>query len=426
MALNKKQTLLSLVMLAGAIALTSLMYLNRPDTGMSEPTYVPVSVDVVEAVRESISIPVQAQGTVTPLQESVLMAEVKGRIVEVSPNFNVGGFVARDEVLLRLDPRDYQTNLLRAKAALRSAESNLAQEKGRADVALREWRQLPAGSQRSAEAKDLYLRKPQLDLAQAQLLSAQADLNTAQDDLDRTVISAPYAALIRAKNGDLGQFVTAGTSLAEIFSVDQAEVRLPIPQTKLAYLDMPGLHGYDEGTLIDLYTDVSGVVTHWSARLHRSEGVFDERSRALYTVARIDDPYGIRDPGQTPLRIGTFVNANIAGKQLPDLVALPRHVLRAGDQVWVLDEKLQLRNRKVTSLRIGGDLLYISSGLDNGDLVVITSLDNSLAGAEVKVQSRVLSSELRRATLPPQESGPRSDSDTSVANAGSNARGTDG
>jgi RND family efflux transporter MFP subunit len=384
---RKKQFLFSIAMLAGSVAITTLLYLNRPPADMAEPQHQPITVDVAEVVKQTLRIPVQAQGTVSPMRETSLLSEVNGRIVEVSADFAVGGFVSKDEVLLRIDPRDYETNLLRAEAALKSAESNLAQEKGRALVAEQEWQKLPKGSQRSEEAKDLYLRKPQLDQAQSQMLAAQADLNTARDNLERTIIRAPYDAMIRAKHGELGQFVAAGSPLADIFSVEFAEIRLPIPQNKLAYLDLPGLHGVNQGSSIDLYTDVGGEVRHWTALLQRTEGVFDERSRVLYAVARIEDPYALHTPGREPLRIGTFVNANIEGRELHDVVALPRFVIRAGNQLWIVDKSGLLRNRQVSLLRTGGDLVYIDAGLDAGDKVSLTILDSSFDGAEVRIQS---------------------------------------
>ena len=402
MASKSKQAIISLALIAGATAISTTLYLLRPPAEMGEPVYAAVTVDVAEVVKENQHIEVQAQGTVTPLQESTLLAEVKGRVIEVANEFHVGGFVSRDDILLRIDPRDYQTNLLHAQAALETAESALVQEKGRGQVALREWEKLPKNSQRSPEARDLYLRKPQLEEANAQLLAAQAELNTARDNLERTIIRAPYDALIREKHTDLGQFVGAGTPLADIFSVETAEVRLPIPQSKLDYLELPGLEGYEAGSAIDLYTDVGGVIKHWSARLHRTEGVFDERSRALYTVARIEDPYGLRQPGQLPLRMGTFVNANIQGRELTDVVVLPRYVLRAGSFVWVVDETMHLRNRQVATLRTGGDKIYITAGLNDGDLVSLTSLDASFAGAQVKILSRTRTDRLgEQADLPP-------------------------
>jgi RND family efflux transporter MFP subunit len=381
-------------MLAGATAVSTLLYLNRPPSDIAEPEYKPVTVDVAEVVKQDLRIHVQAQGTVTPLRSTAIISEVRGRIVEVSPAFNVGGFVQEGDVLLRIDPRDYQTSLLRAQAALESAESTLAQEKGRAEVALREWKKLPKGSQRSEEARDLYLRKPQLEQAEAQLLAATADLNTARDNLERTIIRAPYAALIRAKHAEVGQYVGAGTPLVDVFSIDYAEIRLPIPQTKLAYLELPGIEGYTEGSSIDLYTDVAGEIKHWTATLHRTEGIYDERSRVLYTVARIEDPYALQDDDREPLRMGTFVNANIEGRLFNNVVRLPRHLLRAGNLLWIVDETSRLRNRQVSILRTGGDDLYVVSGLDNGDRVSLTVLDDSFDGAQVNVVSSTPSDEL--------------------------------
>lgn len=359
-----------------------------------------MTVDVAMVVKENLRIPVQAQGTVSPLQATSLHAEVSGRIIEVAQEFNVGNFVAHDEVLLRIDPRDYQSALLRAEAAVKSAESSLAQEKGRAEVALREWTKLPQGAQRSQDAKDLYLRKPQLELARAELLSAVADVGTARNNLDRTVIRAPYDALIQQKHSELGQFVAAGTPLMDIFSVETAEVRLPIPQSKLDYLELPDLHGYQQGAEIDLYTNVGGEIKHWPAHLHRTEGVLDERSRVLYTVARIDDPYSLANPEREPLRIGSFVNASIQGRELENMVVLPRHVLRAGSLIWVIDESMHLRNRRVSTLRTGSDLVYISAGLDDGDLISLTNLDNSFAGAAVEIMSSTPSNLLNEQPAP--------------------------
>jgi RND family efflux transporter MFP subunit len=400
---KKRQIFLSIAMLAGATAITTLLYLNRPPADIELPVYEPITVDVAEVVKQSLRIPVQAQGTVTPLRETAILSEVNGRIIEVAPAFNVGGFVSRDDVLMRIDPRDYKTNMLRAQAAVESAESNLAQEKGRAQVAENEWKRLPKGSQRSQDAKDLYLRKPQLEQAEAQLLAAKADLDTAGDNLERTVIRAPYDAIIKAKHSDLGKFVTGGSPLADIFSVESAEIRLPIPQGKLAYLELPNLGDDKKGSPIDLYTDVGGEVKHWTAHLHRTEGVFDERSRVLYAVARIEDPYSLNSPGIEPLRIGTFVNANIEGKELTDIVPLPRYVLRADNYLWVVDESMHLRNRKVTLLRTSSDLIYVSAGLDNGDLVSLTRLDSSFDSSEVRIQSTTPTNQLDQNGRPRKE-----------------------
>jgi RND family efflux transporter MFP subunit len=402
--LNKK--VLPLLLIAGASTVTFLLYFNRPSSEIIEPVYVPVTIDVTEVVKEDIRIPIQAQGTVTPLRETMLVSEVNGSIVEASPDFNVGGYISKGDILLRIDPRNYQTRLLQAQAALESAKSTLAQEKGRAQVALKEWEKLPSGSQRSQRsqaAKDLYLRKPQMGQAEAQTLAATADMNTARDNLERTIIRAPYDALISNKSSELGQYVGVGTPLAEIFSVDYAEVRLAVPQSKLAYIDLPSLASETSiGTQIDLYTDVSGSVNHWQAQMDRTEGTYDERSRVLFTVARIKDPYALIETDKIPLRIGTFVNANIEGKLQTDLVALPRYILRAGNHLWVVDENMQLRNRKISILRTGGDTMFVTAGLENGDLVSLTALDSTFSGATVNIVSRTSTNRKKPLTPAPK------------------------
>lgn len=394
-----RQVFISLLLLTLAAGATFLLYKNRPQAEISEPAAEVVTVDVVSVEKESVRIPVSIQGTVTPLHQTTLVAEVAGRVTEVAAEFNVGGFIDKGQMLLRIDPRDYRTALLRAQAAVASAESALAQEKGRAEVALQEWKKLPAGSQRSDEAKALYLRKPQLAQAKSELLAAQANLDTARDNLERTIIRAPYAAIISSKAAELGQYLAPGSTVATIFSIDYAEVRLPIPQSKLDYLDLPGLAGYEQVRAIDLSVDIGGITTHWQARLHRSEGVFDERSRVLYTVARIEDPYALKHPERPPLRVGTFVNATIEGRQMDDLIVLPRRLLRSGNTLWVIDSDNYLRNRQVEVLRAGREVIYVVSGLKEGERVCLTNLDGSLAGSMVDILSTVNSSELHQNLL---------------------------
>ena len=90
-----------------------------------------------------------------------------------------------------------------------------------------------------------------------------------------------------------------------------------------------------------------------------------------------------------PLRMGTFVEALILGREMHDLAVLPRQVLRAGDYVWVVDERMTLRNRKVRTLPTEGRHIYVSSGLQDGDLVSLTALRAGLPGMPVQINKRV-------------------------------------
>ena len=376
-----------------------VMVLSRPESATVAMPDRTVVVDVAEVVKQDLRIPIQAQGTVTPYRETAIVAEVAGKVIEISDAFYAGGYVAKGDLLIRIDDVLHQANVNRAEAAVATAESELAQEQGRADVAEQEYRSFPR-THRSDAARQLYLRQPQLKQAQAQLLAAQADLRKARHDLELTVIRAPYDCLVKEKQSDLGLYLSPGTPIAKVFAIDFAEVRLAIPQSKLAYLDLPGINRVGDSKVnVDLYTSINGQLDHWSASLHRTEGVYDERSRVLFVVARIDDPYLLKPLEQgvekvSPLRMGTFVSAMIAGRLMKDLVVLPRNILRAGDFVWVVDEQDTLRNRKVTAMRTQGKEIYITSGLQNGDRVCVTPLGSVVAGSKVEIASSKSTAEL--------------------------------
>ena len=400
MSSPKRKWLTPLLLIAVSSLIAMIMVANRSENARVAAPDRTVLIDVAEVQLQDLRIPIQAQGTVTPHRETAIVAEVGGKVIEVSPSFYAGGYVAKGDVLLRIDDVQHQANLNRAGATVATAESNLAQEQGRADVAEQEFKTFPK-KHRSDAARQLYLRKPQLKQAQAQLLSAQADLRKAQHDLDRTVIRAPYDSLIKEKQSDLGLYLSPGTPIARIFAIDFAEVRLAIPQSKLSYLDLPEVSqlGQHNSVKVDLYTTVAGQPEHWNASLHRTEGVYDERSRVLFTVARIEDPYLLKRPADEPsqarpLRMGTFVSAVIEGRLIENLVMLPRNIMRAGDVLWVVDEQNTLRNRKVSTLRTQGKEIYITSGLQSGDRVCLTPLSAVVAGSKVEIASTTTTTEL--------------------------------
>ena len=390
----------------GIIALSILaaigIYFTREEPKVIDTTPAPLLIDAIEVVKEDIQVSVRAQGTVMPRTATNLTAEVSGRIVEVSDNFKVGGYFKRGDVLLRIDQRDYLAAVKRAEAAVASARSNLASEKGRADVAYQDWLKYSSSVKRSQAATDLALRKPQMEEAQARLDSAEADLDHARDQLDRTTIRAPYDGLFRSKKVDISQYVNIGTLLAETFAVDVAELRLALPEHKLNYLELPTLADGDLKIepAVQLFAEVNGQLQQWPAKIVRTEGVFDERSRVLFAVAQIEDPYAIHSDRAQELRIGTFVEANIEGRVINNLVSLPRHLLRAGNRVWVIDQQQQLQNREVSVLRTDGSKVYVTEGLENGELVCASTITGAVPGTQVRIATKIRSDSAEPQTVP--------------------------
>lgn len=402
--------------LGAASAVAVLLYLQRPEPVKVEIVSKPLLIDVAEVVKQDLPVNIASQGTVSPRTQTTLIAEVSGRVVDVSAKFKAGGFFTAGEVLLQIDDRDYKAELKRTESAVASARSNLALEKGRAQVAYRDWQKFSQGVSRNAEADALAQRKPQLAEAQARLDSAEADLARARDNLDRTTIRLPYAGMVRSKEADIGQYVSVGSQLGKTFAIDRVEVRLPLPDDRLSYLNLPSVNtarADRQPTQVMLSSRQGDNTYEWQAELVRTEGVLDERSRVLFAVAEVVDPYGLESERDAPLRVGTFVQADISGKTMPDIVLLPRHVLRTGNQVWVVDGKNRLVNRVVGLLRTDGELAYVQHGLESGERVALSTIPHAVAGTEVRQNSTVKTSTL----LPPDAASHKTVQPAAAANA---------
>lgn len=406
MSLRYGKILTPLIIVVVSTAIAIALFANRPKPEHTVSKEKILLVNATKVVKQDIRISVRAQGTITPRTETIVIAEVSGRITEVSDKFKVGGFFEEGDVLLKIDQRDYLAAVKRTQAAVASAKSNLATERGRAEVALQEQTKYKSKAKRSPAANDLALRKPQLDDAKAKLASALADLDNAKDQLDRTTIRAPYEGLVRSKQVDIGQYVNIGTALASTFAIDFAELRMALPDSKLNYIELPTLADRDVATQprVDLYAEIGGILHQWQAHIVRTEGVFDERSRALFVVAEIDDPYGLHNQHPEELRIGTFVDAKIEGRLIKGLIALPRSILRTGNQLWVIDSQNRLQNRKVSILRTEGSEIYVTNGLNEGDIVSLSSITAAIPGTKVEISSTTRTDQPRERAPRPETS----------------------
>lgn len=378
-----------------AVGITTVLILSRPEAKQreAEPPVLYVQTIVAEPRTERFRI--RAQGTVGPRVETSLVSEVAGQVVARAPSFVAGGFFRKGQVLLEIDPRNYRAEVARSEAMVAQARTAIARELVLAGLPADEWQRLRNLSIDDGELEDLALRKPGLAQALAELESASAMLEKARGDLERTRIRAPYDGLVRQRRADIGQFVNAGTPLADTFAVDRAEVRLPLKQNDLPFLELPPAGAEaapEDAPHVELSADIGGQRHSWSGRLVRTEGVFEARSQVLYGVVEVDDPYGIdmpasdrEDAGWQPLRMGTFVSAVLEGRLARDVIRLPRHTLRPGDRVWVVVEGELIEPRDVHVLRRDDAWVWIDAGLEAGARVTVTPVANPLPGTPVRV-----------------------------------------
>jgi len=370
---------ISIVLVVAMVAIAKGKRPDRKDTAR-----IAIRVDAISAEKASLNFTVFSQGTVKPRTQTTLVAEVAGQIVSVSSNFIPGGFFRSGEILLQIDPSDYATAVLRSQANLAARKAQLADQKARSDQARKDWTNLG----REGKPSDLTLRIPQLAEAEAAVQAAEAELKEAERNLERTRIKVPYDGLVRNKLVDVGQFVSPGTPLGVTFAIDTAEIRLPLSNNDLKFLVLPSATRLEKSQRVPvtLTAEEGGVEKQWNAEIVRTEGVVDEGSRVVYAVAEVTDPYGVLGQSDGPeLKMGSFVRAEIQGLRVDDVVVLPRSVLRADNTVLIANDERKLEIRPVTVVRAEPENVYLSDGVNDGELVITTSLDAPIPGISLAI-----------------------------------------
>lgn len=383
--MNGKQTLLKMALpaavLLAAVGAARAMLETRPGSSPQITQPSPPTVQVVRVQPQSLVLNVASQGVVTPREEIDLVAEVGGKVLRMHPALASGGFFEADDLLLMIDPRDYDYAIVTAQAKVAEAKRVLINERAQVEQAESEWRALGQG-----EASDLALHKPQLAEAEAKLQAAAAELAKAKLDRGRCELRAPFAGRVLRKQAGRGQFLPAGSVIARIFATDVAEIRLPVGIDQLAFLDLPlgSRDSQPHWPKVALSAEIGGRLRHWQGRIVRSEAALDSGSGQLFLVAQVEQPERAPADG-APLLSGLFVQADIEGVTREQLFALPRGTLNGLQQVKLVDDSDRLELRRVEVLRNESDRTIIRSGLRPGDRVVVSEMALPVAGMRVAI-----------------------------------------
>ncbi|GIU14482.1 RND superfamily efflux pump MFP component [Shewanella sp. c952] len=359
-------------------------------------------VDIMKVQQQTVSLNLPSYGVVSPKYKTQLVTEVQGRMLNISNKFVAGGVVKKGEELAVIEPSDYEADLMQAQASLAQAKAALEEEQAKGEVAKNDWKGYDGGI-----PPELGLRLPQLKQEQANVKFQQAALARAERNLERTIIRAPFDGIIKARNVDLGQYVTLGTNLGELYDTRVAEIRLPLSNNDLAYLESVD----NPDTEVTLSADLAGKVVTWTGKIIRSEGVIDAENRMVYLVAEVKDPYlrSAKVEGQLPLKYGSFVTAIIKGRTVDGIVKLPRHLVRHG-KVTLITDASSVEVREVNIVRTDLENVYIKDSLASGERISVTNLSNPEDGQLVKILGDDSSSTI--------ESADEATTEEQLANAG--------
>lgn len=334
---------------------------------------------------ESMQMVVKGFGTVRPKIEVTIVPQVAGKVIDCHEDFVNGGFFRAEEALITIDPSDYKLAVENASSAVAQAQVILDKELAEQVVAFKEWAQLYEGEPNSP----LVRRDLQVNHAKAELKAAEARLDTSKLNLERTQIRVPFDGRISEESGDIGQFVTVGQPLATVYATDAMEIIVPLRDRELAWFDVPlGYQNGEEkvsgkGSEVEVKADFAGGLYTWQGRVLRTEGRIDPMSRMVNIVVEVVDPFKLTNH-RPPLVPGMFVEVNIKGREIADIIRVPRYAVHNRDEVWIEDDGV-LRIIKAEIIRQDKEYAYVSSGISDGAVVVTSPLDAVTDGMEIRV-----------------------------------------
>ncbi|MGC6466476.1 MAG: efflux RND transporter periplasmic adaptor subunit [Akkermansiaceae bacterium] len=355
---------LVVIVVIGAVTfgVTKLLEAIKPEAEKKDRSAPTPVVEVVKVERKDLPFPLSSEGIVTTRRETILSSEVGGKIIEVHEHFEVGAAFKAGEVIARIDSLNFETAVDQAQSAVADAKLALEVERARGEQASRDWAKISPGKQPS----EMVLRVPHLKSAEAKLTATQANLEQATEDLERTKIKAPFDCRVRSVSLNLGATVAPGTQLGMIYDPERVMVRLAFSMDDFARV------GRD--AVISLSASIGGIDYEWTSKILWDEGEVDRATLSAYVLAEVQPNEDVGKRFRLPPP-GLFVKADLDGKEMKDVVAVPRAALRGKDRVAVLDSEKKLQFRQLEIVRSSESIVYASTGVEDGDLVILTRLD---------------------------------------------------
>ena len=370
------------VVLLGAGLGASGLLLTAPKTERQPAERLAPVVAVLPIERAPLERVVEAYGSVVPARELALSPEVGGPVTAVHPMLEPGGIVPAGELLLRIDPAEYELALDGAEAALAEAEAALALEQGRRTVAEREWELFGDELAGSEQGRALALREPQLRQAEARIATATSARDRARLDLARTEIRAPFDVLVMREEVEIGQRIDRQQEVAELVGVDAFWVQASIPLARLSAVLAKPDETADRRARITLQSGLERIAER-DGRLVRQLGRVEPGGRMAQVLVAIDDPLGLTSDAP-PIPLGSYARVEIHAGPLRDAVRIPRRGLRENDEVWVADEQGRLEVREVEVLWRQGDEIAVTDVFEASDRLIVSPIGTPLPGMELR------------------------------------------
>lgn len=369
-----------LVLLGAGIGAAVLIIKTKPQAKRSSPAgKMQTLVEVIKATPDSFPVLIRGYGTVVPARSVTIQARVSGTVQEMHPQFIPGGIVKKGQTLVRLDDIDYRLALRQKENFLTQQKADMRLEEGNRQVARKEWELVSQFTDTMDDAaRDIVLREPQLAKAEANIKSAATELEKTRVDLDRTVIKAPFDAIVADRNIDIGSQVSPQSNLGTLVGSESFWAEIAVSTDKLQWFTLPD--GAGSGAEVSL----SSGNTAYRGRIIKLLPELEKNGLLARLLVEIKDPYGLHSD-KNPLLLNSFVKAEIEGKTIADIYKIPRLAVKDKTMIFTVSEKNTLHIQPVKVLWYDTESAYISEGLEPGAGIIVTSIAAPIEDMELKV-----------------------------------------
>jgi RND family efflux transporter MFP subunit len=372
-----------ILVLAGGIAYSIVTTAPQPERHPKprQPRLVEtVDIDLTKQI-----LTIEAWGQVQPVHQIILRSQVNGKIIAVNPELVPGGRFSKGETILRLDPMDYVLAVRQRQADLAKARVALVLEEGNQTVAKQEFDLL--GETINEQEKALVLRLPQLSAMKADVDAATAALQSAKLALSRTVIKAPFDVTVIRHHVDLGTYVTTTSDLVTLAGTKEYWVEIAVPIAHLRWITIPRTPDEPGSTVKLSQENVWGKERFRTGRVVRLLTDLEPEGRMARLLVAIQDPLNLQEQNtQLPrVMLGSYLRAEIQGKELDRLAKVDRRWVHDKDTVWLMNKNNVLEIRPVTIAYRGQHEVFISEGLEPGDRLVVTDISAPTEGMPLRL-----------------------------------------
>lgn len=371
---------LPLAFIVVAAGIVVILILTRPESTPKPATEREWTVAVVPAKAVDVQPERRFFGRVVAGREVELRAEVAGKVVEVGPSFVDGGVVRAGDLLVRIDPFDYEAALKETEADLKGARGLLERDREqikllRRDVARRvRLKGRGAGSTKALDDSRLRLSEAEQRIIDRtnRIERLEVGLARARRSLDNSRILAPFDGFIVGASTAVGKYLRQGDSLGKAINAKRLEVRFLVSNAE-----------FDSFLSNDRYkkrnADVRWSGKRFAARLDRVESEVRAASGGVDMFARLEGVDAV-----SSLRPGAFVEISVPGPQFEGVIRIPEVALYGGETVYrVVEGRLDAVRVEVAG-RDGKDL-FIRGAFAPDDRIVTTRFPEAGSGIKVRV-----------------------------------------